>query len=152
MLLRLLFILIFASSWAQQTRSKTFITWSEDYQATWADFQGVVDNGYLLAAMTSYKIDLQPETVMVDENDQIQGYENLTVIANFYKKTSWHSTNSDHILKHERLHFDIAELFSRKIRKRFSELENRKQATFSVYQEVFTLFWKECRMMQKQYD
>ena len=137
---------------AQDNGSVNYISWGDDYQLKWIDFQGETEGNFILAASTSYKIDLLPESVMVDENDQIQGYEKLTVVANFYKNSSWHTTNSQHILKHERLHFDIAELFARKIRKRFSELKNGKQASFAVYQDAFNLFWKECRKMQKQYD
>jgi len=154
MALRLFIIISFTSfsSWAQHSATPTYITWSENYQVQWNDFQGPADENYVLAALTSYKIDWKPEAVMVDENDQIQGYENITVVANFYKNSSWHSTSSSHILEHERLHFDIAELCARKIRKRFSELKKGKQATFSVYQQAFTLFWKECRALQKRYD
>jgi len=137
---------------AQDNDPTSYISWDDGYQLKWTDFQGNTEGNFILAASTSYKIDLLPESVLVDENDQIQGYEKLTVVANFYKNTSWHTTNSQYILKHERLHFDIAELFARKIRKRFSELKKGKQASFAVYQDAFTLFWKECRKMQKQYD
>ena len=150
--LLILFSLLGFFGHAQSNGSADYVSWNEHYQLEWADFQGNTEGNYIMAAATSYKIDLLPESVLVDENDQIQGYEKLTVVANFYKKTSWHTTNSQHILKHERLHFDIAELFARKIRKRFSELKKGKQATFTVYQDAFNLFWKQCRKMQKQYD
>jgi len=157
MTLRIVFFLLFgygvgSAQNTAETASNSFISWAENYSLSWNDFQGPPDENYTMAALTSYKIDLLPEAVMVDENDQIQGYENLTVVANFYKNSSWHSTISDHILQHERLHFDIAELFARKIRRRFSELKKGKQASFSVYQDAFNLFWKQCRNMQKQYD
>lgn len=150
--LLILFCLLSFFGHAQDKDAATYVSWDDDYQLEWADFQGNTEGNFILAASTSYKIDLLPESVMVDENDQIQGYEHLTVVANFYKNSSWHTTNSQHILKHERLHFDIAELFARKIRKRFSELKKGKQASFSVYQDAFNLFWKECRKMQKRYD
>lgn len=128
------------------------INWEHSNTLTWNDFRGEVDKDILAAAMTSYKINLVPEAVMVDENDMIQGYENLTVVTQFYKELSWHTNDSNTLLAHEQLHFDIAELYARKIRQRFSELKIAKEARFTAYLDAYNILWKACRTYQKQYD
>ena len=128
------------------------IAWNAANKLSWADFSGPIDMNVIAAASTSYKIEVLPQEVMVDEQDNIQNVEQLTVQAWFFKNQSWRSTNTLSILHHEQLHFDIAELFARKIRKRFAELKAAGQAKFSVYWDAYQLYWKACRRYQNQYD
>ena len=60
--------------------------------------------------------------------------------------------NDFELLKHEQLHFDIAELFARKIRRKFKEIQNNREARFSIYWESYNVIWKECRELQKRFD
>ncbi|MCT8341206.1 DUF922 domain-containing Zn-dependent protease [Flavobacteriaceae bacterium TK19130] len=132
--------------------NNSIIAWDSDNKLEWSDFQGEIDPDKFGSAMTSHKIEILPMNVMVDEEDNIQGYENMTVQAQFFKEKSWTATTSNYMLSHEQLHFDIAELFARKIRKRFEELKSNEIATFSKYQKAYSLLWKECRRMQIRYD
>jgi hypothetical protein len=50
------------------------------------------------------------------------------------------------------LHFDIAEVYARKIREKFSSLKAQNEARFSVYQKEYNILWTECRDYQKLYD
>ena len=142
---------------AQEESAKgidTTITWTQSKKLAWSDFQSEIDSDIFGKALTSYKIDFLPEDVLVDEQDKIQGYENITVVARFYKKQSWTTVAASDtvVLKHEQLHFDIAELFARKIRKKFKELQENGEARFSVYSEVYNQLWMESRKYQKQFD
>lgn len=128
------------------------LSWSEHRKLEWTDYQGQLDPELFGYALTSYKIDFIPEQVLVDELDRIQGYENLTVEANFYKWASWTISSDPELLKHEQLHFDIAELFARKIRKRFVELKGFKEKRFAVYSNAYDRLWKACRTLQMEYD
>lgn len=130
----------------------SILSWNNTIKLKWADFEGELNPNVFAYAVTSYKIDIIPENVKVDKNDNIQNYEQLTVVASFYKKQSWTVSSNIELLKHEQLHFDIAELFARKIRKRYSELKSTKQKAYSTYWKEYSLLWKECREMQKQYD
>lgn len=126
--------------------------WNTNNKLTWSDFAGKPNDDIYGAAMTSYKIEINPSNVLVDENDKIQDYENMSVKAIFYKHYSWAIIKNTELLHHEQLHFDIAELFARKIRKRFNELQANKISKFSIYQECYDSFWIECRKLQKEYD
>lgn len=128
------------------------ISWKSSVHLSWNDFQGETESLDYAEAMTGYKINILPKNVIVDEQDRIQGYETLTVEARFYKKHSWTSTKSLTLLKHEQLHFDIAELYARKIRQNFEVLKLKKEARFSTYWENYSNLWKACRQFQKLYD
>ncbi|MDC8005660.1 DUF922 domain-containing protein [Aureisphaera galaxeae] len=146
----MLFLVAFA--YAQEKVPDSVVVWNPTKKLMWTDFQGEVGKYDFGRASTSYKIVIVPETVLVDEDDRIQGYEKMTAKAHFYKTTSWTATQNYQVLVHERLHFDIAELFARKVRKRFAELKAEKEARFSVYYKEYNAIWKECRSLQKQYD
>lgn len=128
------------------------IIWNQDQKLEWRDFTGVLDPNIFGNALTSYKIEIVPENVLVDAEDNIQGYENLTVVAKFYKDKSWTISQNENLLAHEQLHFDIAEVYSRMLRKKFSELKRMKEKRFSVYASAYEVLWQECRQYQKKYD
>lgn len=130
----------------------SIIEWNSEYKLSWSDFLGEPSDEVYGSAMTSYKIEVIPSDVIVDENDRIKGYDNLSVKANFYKYYSWTIENKNELLHHEQLHFDIAELFARKMRKEFRKLQSSKEARFTIYLECYNSLWKECRAYQKKYD
>lgn len=153
--LSVLFVFICSLGFSQEfnkTHLDTVIPWSRSEKIEWKDFLGKLNPDIFAYAITSYKIDIMPEHVAVDANDNILNYQDLTVVANFYKKQSWTISKDTNLLNHERLHFDIAELFARKIRKRFSELKSLKEQQFSVYWDEYSVLWKACKDFQKQYD
>ncbi len=130
----------------------SIIKWETNKKLIWSDFLGVADENVFGYAMTSYKIEVIPSEVMVDENNNIQNYETLNVVVNFYKYHSWYIKDDIDLLNHEQLHFDIAEIFARKMRKYFKELQLNQVTQFSSYIECYNLFWEESRTYQKLYD
>ena len=54
------------------------------------------------------------------------GKANHIVTAEFEKNNSWYDSKykSDDVLNHEQLHFDIAEVFARKLRSKLSSMKN----------------------------
>ena len=75
------------------------------------------------------------------------------VNAYFYPEESWYkpAVCDTFILGHEQLHFDISELFARKMRGRLRNTtfsENVKQEVRDIYQETL----KELEAMQDRYD
>lgn len=128
------------------------ITWSKADKLEWQDYTGAMNPDIFAYAITSYKIDIIPENVKVDAHDHILNYQDLTVRANFYKNHSWTISSDAELLNHEQLHFDIAELYARKIRVRFTELKAAKEKRFSTYWDAYNTLWLACRQLQKQYD
>lgn len=155
----LIILLLFSSvinvAFSQEKKpieNDSIISWNASKKLEWKDFNGKLNPNIFAYAVTSYKIEIIPQNVIVDANDQMPGYKDLDVLANFYKKQSWTISDDIELLNHEQLHFDIAELFARKIRKRFLELKTSKEKNFNKYQHAYNILWKECRLLQKQYD
>lgn len=94
---------------------KTFFTWTANRKLNWNDFQGNPVDNTSEVAMTASSVEFNYYT----KNNQI-GWK---VTAKYFPKLSWSKKNlqSDYILKHEQLHFDITELYTRIFRKRLKE-------------------------------
>jgi hypothetical protein len=70
------------------------------------------------------------------------------VEAIFLKSKSYMRDSSAYILKHEQLHFDICELYSRKMRQQISEKDFKKVK--NVRQEIQRTYDKFSREMEKE--
>ena len=111
----LLLVTMFAGkSLAQDAEHSDYIPWNEFYQLQWSDFKGPRMDYSIGDAGSVVEIKAKPYLV------KRKVY--YDVVALFNRGKSWHSDQSAELLDHERLHFDIAELYARKIRKRISML------------------------------
>jgi hypothetical protein len=150
-LLLILSVFFTSYTYCQDTDDK--IAWKASKKLTWDDFQAVTDSSNYGAAKTSYQIRIIPENVMLDEQDQILDYEDLTVQAEFNKDRSWSMAKFDTIvLAHEQLHFDIAELFARKIRKKILDNKIANKITYDTFWTDYKKLWKECTTLQRKFD
>lgn len=147
-----LYFLIISLSIAKNLNAQSTIEWSKDRKLIWSDFKAIPNEEMLGYALTAYKIEIIPSDVLVDLNDNVQNYQSLTVVANFYSDHSWVYEKSDYLLLHEQLHFDIAGLYAYKMRIEFGKLKKQKIANFDSYFEVYQKLWTECRETQKAYD
>lgn len=134
-----------------QDTSNTII-WSEDTKLSWDDFKAEPEQS-LIKAQTRFKIDIFPANVAVDANDYIQNLDELSVKAVFYKDKSWTIDRSSADLPyHEQLRFDIAELYARKIRRKFTLLKANGEKRFAMFQREYSLLWKECLEFQREFE
>jgi hypothetical protein len=86
--------------------------WSTSNKLKWSDFKGKKpDDAYSadLHAASGCRLNAIPFF-----KDGLLRYQ---VTIAFIRYESWKSDTADYLLKHEQLHFDIAELYARKIRK-----------------------------------
>ncbi|MAT89078.1 MAG: DUF922 domain-containing protein [Flavobacteriaceae bacterium] len=123
--------------------------WSERNTLTWEDFQGTPE------AVGNYVASTNSGISFSYSFSRYKGELDLeyTVRSNFYPQLSWYLPErvNDYILKHEQTHFDISELFARKLRKRLSETvfsEDPKPQIEAIYKQIE----KERRAMQEQFD
>lgn len=123
------------------------IVWGKDIKLKWSDFSGkVIQNEIGLKKAIACTEIVMNADINVDEVPEFK------IETYFVKNCSWTITNSLEMLEHEQLHFDIAELFSRKIRKKFYELKNEKIKNVDIYINVFNEIKKEEVLFQKKYD
>jgi hypothetical protein len=102
------------------------IVWNKDYKLCWNDFKGSPKNMDGIDAYTQSGIELQ-----VDNNQ-------CNVICSFDKKKSWRikKKETDYLLSHEQYHFNICEIYARKLRKQIIELNlihNQKELNKTFY-------------------
>ncbi|EID73678.1 hypothetical protein W5A_10195 [Imtechella halotolerans K1] len=102
------------------------IKWDRNRLLTWKDFQGKPQKDSDVAATTA-------SGVFYSIKYGTKGSEVRVVVdvyAYFSPRQSWYHKDmaDDHLLSHEQLHFDITELYARKLRK--------KIATYSFTQDA----------------
>ena len=121
------------------------IRWSPTYKLQWEDFRGTPDTTMESVAVTSSGISCK--TLFTDTSFT------FTVFAFFDKGKSWKKEAADvKILKHEQGHFDITEIFSRKLK---LELRKLTPLRSSVQSDVNALVQKinlAKDHMQDRYD
>jgi hypothetical protein len=125
------------------------LQWNENRQLTWEDFQGVPNADDDFVASTNSGISFS-FSYKVTNGKMTMDYE---VLCNFYPELSWYKPDlvNDYILKHEQTHFDISELYARKLRKAMEETtfsNNPKEEVNQLYQNLEGAR----RQMQLKYD
>jgi hypothetical protein len=115
MKMRAAILFIFLITTGYFIHAQDTIFWSGNKKLTWRDFKGMPDSLSGFKAMTMAGIGSG-----VRYNERSFSYN---VDCYFLPKQSWTLTDSVNLLSHEQGHFDISELFARKLRKAFSDYQ-----------------------------
>lgn len=131
----------------QQDRS---MTWSDDLQLQWEDFNGTPTRGTTVVAVTASGLSFGYSTKMTET--QLVDYTAF-VDAHFYPDKSWYVKERANsiILDHERLHFDITELHARKFKQRIAQTKFDFRIN-SQMERIHNTITDELRQMQQKYD
>jgi hypothetical protein len=111
-------IFLFALFAAERSLTQDVIVWDSATQLTWADFAGKVDAKSPFDAATTSGMRYQLKSSSEGVTD--------SVVAVFYPAESWVRRHTENGLIHEQGHFDITEIFARKLRKRLQEFVPRR--------------------------
>lgn len=144
----LLGFLLLASLGFGQEMQET-IEWNPKRKLKWSDFRGPIPPAAVPAATTASGISYKYSANLIHHEVKLD----FTVSTFFYPDESWYKPDicDDFILQHEQLHFDIAELFARKMRdklKRTSFSDNVKSEIRKIYKDIL----KELEDYQELYD
>ena len=122
------------------------INWSSDRKLKWEDFKGTIDttNSRIVASTFS--------EIQVVKNYFEKGLPKYIVECHFIKSKSWTKSNDDYVLSHEQLHFDISELFKRKMEKAFDSLNAKKIKDYKVYNMTYLNVCEKSNQYQDLYD
>lgn len=125
------------------------VKWDTNRPLVWSDFVGGVDENIHHDAFTHCTINYSYH--WTKRNGQYQF--TFTIKSGFDPQTSWcrPGKQTDLTLKHEQLHFDIHELYARKISmalNQFAYTDNFKNETEGIFRNLL----KECQAMQDKYD
>ena len=121
-----------------------FIEWSPVKRLTWDDYLAIPSSSTDAAAITS--------TALGVEYHLKHNALTYTITCRFSKTNSWGRHKTDYILQHEQGHFDITELFARKLAK---ELKAYKFNSGKVQEDVSRIYKKvmdEKEEYQNKYD
>ncbi|MGZ3883642.1 MAG: hypothetical protein ACXVP0_02035 [Bacteroidia bacterium] len=147
MRIALCFVIILLSCSATTNDSESsVIVWKEGQLLTWDDFQGKPERRFA-AASTHY--DILKE--LTDNGNSAV----MSIKAIFYSKKSWKKASwvNQSVLEHEQKHFDIVELFSRKLRKICLDRSYPNYASFkAITDSLYDVVDKDMDVYQDQYD
>lgn len=126
------------------------ILWN-GYNVQWSDFLGSPQGKsheakYGAGVLTGIGMEKR-----VDKNKELY----VEIKSWFYRSKSFYKKNdkTNYVLKHEQLHFDITELFARKLRKDISMAEfNTIKEALTYIKKSYKRHLKDYKKYQKQYD
>ena len=137
-------LLIVTIASAGQGKNEELIRWNENQKLTWADYKGKPKENSDAAASTATYLGFE---FNVGKN----GFD-YKITCTFSKTKSWGLHKTDYILTHEQGHFDIAEIYARKLNKMMREYnfdkDNFKKDLKTIYESIAL----EKDAYQNQYD
>ena len=145
--MNLLKVLVFSLSIlavSQSGSGQDSIPWKPNYKLKWQDFRGVPEHGSDRVAITvsniGYSLSYNSTSYTVK------------VKCVFEKKKSWTTTSDSAVLVHEQGHFDISEIFARKLRKAFKEIKFNSKTVQADLKDIFSRINSERRLYNEHYD
>lgn len=134
---------------ANTGEEKDTIYWSSDRKLTWDDFKGEPNSSYFAALSNcAFAQSIEPAV------ENRTGYINIYIRSALLKKGSWvrKSQSDDDVLKHEQLHFDIAEWHVRELRKSISQADLNLEMYEVTINKLTDVAWKQYNKIQSDYD
>lgn len=132
---------LFLCAFIEEDESR--LIWTDD-RLTWSDFRAQPDHSSFGAARTAVTISARP----FRKNRKLEYH----VGAYFLKDHSWCKSKSTNLLNHEQGHFDLAELYARKIRQKIQELQQSKVKDYRVYNKAIQVILDESTAVDRRYD
>jgi len=120
------------------------IPWTVERLLTWEDFKSPPKTGTDAVASTSTTLGLN----YILRNGKVE-YE---ITCSFSKKRSWGLVKTDYILAHEQAHFDITELFARKLHQELMAYTPNRKTFQKDINTIYENIVKGKEAFQKLYD
>ena len=127
-----------------QSKEEELIDWSASQRLTWHDYKGSPNPNSDAAASTTTYLGIDYSITSTNYSYKIQ--------SRFSKTRSWGLHKSDYILSHEQGHFDIAEVFARKLNKEMSKYKFNKKTYQKDLHKIYEDVTKEKEEVQNDYD
>lgn len=142
-LLPVLFSLVAAG---QNTAGKNedLLKWSPSRKLSWSDYKASPDPESDAAASTTTYLAIEYNISNTDFGFKIS--------SNFSRDRSWGRHKDAYILSHEQGHFDIAEIFARKLYKKMSEYKFNTRTYQKDLKKIYEDITEEKEEMQDDYD
>jgi hypothetical protein len=125
------------------------IFWNKEYRLKWSDFRGKPDATPFMA-QSNCAFTFKPQQSVKDGIMELHVFLN----ANFDKNSSWvkPGQQKDSLLAHEQLHFDICEVYIRKLKKTMLDFTFNPMEMNEQIRIMFESAWKDYQDAQQKYD
>ncbi|NOT51904.1 MAG: DUF922 domain-containing protein [Chitinophagaceae bacterium] len=127
-----------------QDKTDDVLTWSDSRKLAWSDYKASPNPESDAAASTTTQLTISYKI-------SSSGFT-YTIKSHFSKTKSWGRHKSDYILSHEQGHFDIAEIFARKLHKKMSEYKFDRKSYQKDLNKIYQEVVDEKEKMQNDYD
>ncbi|OSZ80746.1 hypothetical protein CAP36_05735 [Chitinophagaceae bacterium IBVUCB2] len=127
-----------------QAANEELLEWNSSKRLTWADYKGNVDRNSDAAASTT--------TYLAIEYHIKNSKFTYSIQSRFSKTRSWGLYKTAYILSHEQGHFDIAEVFARKLHKKMSEYKFNSKTYQKDLKKIYDKILEEKEETQNAYD
>lgn len=124
--------------------NETSIPWTSERKLNWSDFLSQPEMNTDAVASTSTSLGL---TYKADGSDL--KYE---ITCYFTKPKSWGLLKTEYILAHEQAHFDITELYARKLYQSLQEYKFNQKTYKKDIKDLYQQIVEEKEEMQEAYD
>lgn len=121
-----------------------YIEWGEHEKLTWEVYDAEPAENTFGDAGTAVKIKAKPYVV--------RGEIYYNVYALFNKEKSWCKGKSEELLAHEQLHFDIAELTARKVRRAVEKMQENNVDDLKTFNNAIKKILVKSNDFDAQYD
>ena len=121
-----------------------YIEWSEHKELSWDLFKGKPHANAHGDAGTAVKIKASPY--------RQKGKIHYHVYALFNKQKSWCKGQSEDLLAHEQLHFDIAELTARQVRQAVEQMQNKGVRDLDSFNKAINRILVNSNQFDRRYD
>jgi hypothetical protein len=132
-------------SFSSDTHDKLY--WDERNQLAWSDFKEV---GTLRGNEVAH-VNTGTEIHLISYKNNSAKYQIRAFICKSNTLVKKGKQNP-HLLNHEQVHFDIRELYTRKLRKVFATQVFKEDSFENAFNQITTLKYKECIDYQELYD
>jgi len=120
------------------------IEWSPAKRLTWNDYLAKPSSLSDAAAITSTALGIEYHI-----RNNVLSYK---ITCRFSKTRSWGKYKTDYILKHEQGHFDITEIFARKLAKEIKEYKFNPRKYQDDLSKIYKKLMEEKEEFQNRYD
>jgi hypothetical protein len=143
-LLKIVLAFFFLSPLPGFAQNSQFIEWSPVKRLTWDDYLAKPSSLTDAAAITSTALGVEYHL----KNNTLT----YTITCRFSKTNSWGRHKTDYILQHEQGHFDITELFARKLAKELKEYKFDPRKYQDDVSKIYKKLMDEKEEYQNKYD
>ncbi|GAC1480557.1 MAG: hypothetical protein NVS1B13_01470 [Flavisolibacter sp.] len=125
-------------------KHEEFIPWGNERRLSWEDYlcEPMLNSDAVASTSTSLGIAYQVK-------DSRLTYH---ITCDFSKTKSWGLLKTDYILMHEQGHFDITEIFARKLYEALQHYQYNKRSFKKDVNEIYQSIVKEKEAFQQMYD